>query len=201
MIKEETEEEEMALEEEGETITNTVENELKDGMQVSCGGVLSEIKKVLTKTNNKEMAILKIEDLYGNFDVMLVPNVYDKYKHKLVEDALVSVYGKLSIRDGERPIIVVSNLNFWAIDESEPVEIKEEKKEVPKTLYLRYNTQDGTIHPQILSILRNYVGGTPVIIKCTGLDKSFKLSFKTNANNYLLNELNAILSEEDIKLL
>ena len=29
---------------------------------------------------------------------------------------------------------------------------KEEKKEVSKTLYLRYNTQDGTVHQQILSI-------------------------------------------------
>ena len=200
MIKEESEEDEMVVEEDSENLSTVEENELKDGMQISCGGILSEIKKVLTKSSNKEMAILKVEDLYGSFDVMLVPNTYDKYKNKLAEDCMFSVYGKLSMRDGEKPIVIASNLTFWSVDESEPAEIKEEKKEVQKTLYLRYNTKDGVIHPQILSILKNYVGDTPVIIKCTGLDKSFKLSFKTNANNYLLNELNAILSEEDIKL-
>ena len=35
---------------------------LTDGMTVTCGGIVTEVKKLLTKKGNKEMAFLKIED-------------------------------------------------------------------------------------------------------------------------------------------
>ena len=49
---------------------------ITDGMNVSCGGIITEIKKVYTKNGNKEMCVLKIEDLYGNFEAMMFPAVY-----------------------------------------------------------------------------------------------------------------------------
>ena len=198
MINEE--EEETVGDDEGDELSHNTKNmELSDNMVVTCGGVVGEIRKVLTKANNKEMAIVRIEDLYGAFDVMFVPNVFDRYKQRLSEDSLVSITGKLSMRDGEKPIVVVSNVSFWNVDETPKEEIiKEEPK--AQTLYLKYDTTNDILHQNILSILRNYVGTVPVIIKCTGRDKAFKLSFGTNANNYLLNEINSLLPVEDVKL-
>ena len=43
---------------------------------------------------------------------------------------------------------------------------------------------------KIINIVKSYPGKSPVIIKCTGTNKSFKLSYQINPNNYLLNELN-----------
>ena len=200
MIPEENEE---GIEEDEEFVEENKEEAIKNDAVVDCGGSIEEIKKIFTKNGNKEMAILKVEDLYGTYDVMVIPKVYDRVKTKIQDDALIKIHGKVSIKDDNSVIIIADDIILLNSEKPKQDEFVENitKEEIVKTLYLRYNTQDGTVHQQILSILRNYVGSTPVIIKCTGLDKSFKLSFKTNANNYLLNELNAILSEEDIKLL
>ena len=50
---------------------------------------IEEIKKIYTKVGNKEMAILRVEDLYGTYDVMVTPRVYDKYRAKIQEDELI----------------------------------------------------------------------------------------------------------------
>ena len=74
-------------------------------------------------------------------------------------------------------------------------------EEIVKKLYLKYDTTDETIHSKILSTIRNYPGTSPIIIKCTGTDKTFKLNLKVNPNDYFLNELNSILEESNIKLI
>lgn len=79
---------------------------LVDNMRVTCGGLVSVIKKVVTKMTNKEMGILTIEDLYGSFDCMLFANNYAKYKYLLKEDQFVKIEGKLSLREGQNPIII-----------------------------------------------------------------------------------------------
>ena len=60
------------IDEEGNEIVVEQENEtLVDGMEVSFGGIVSEIKKVFTRRDNKEMAIITVEDLFGTVDVMV----------------------------------------------------------------------------------------------------------------------------------
>ena len=54
------------------------ENQVYDGMPVTGGGVITAIKKIMTKTGN--MAFLTIEDIYGNYDVMLFSKNYTKFK-------------------------------------------------------------------------------------------------------------------------
>ena len=70
-----------------------------------------------------------------------------------------------------------------------------------KTLYLRYDTQNGITHSNVLSILKDYPGDVPVIVKCTSLNKAFKISYLVNPNDYLMNELYSLLEEQNIKLL
>ena len=95
------------------------ESGISDGMNVTCGGIVSEIKKVYTKNGNKEMCIVKLEDLYGTIELMLFPAIYDRYKDKLVEDCMLTAKGKLSIREGEAPIVTVDHFTFWKEKEQE----------------------------------------------------------------------------------
>lgn len=179
------------------------ENEItfKNGDVVECGGTIENIKKVFTKMGNKEMAILKIEDLYGSFDVMLAPKVYERYKNILQEDILVKIRGKVSIRDDNTLTIIADNLTILSQETAENDNPPEKKDEIIKTLYLRYDTTNSILHQQMLSVIKNYVGVHPVIIKCIGSGKTFKLSYKVNPSNYLLNELNALIDDENIKLI
>ena len=205
MIPEEKEE---GMGDEDEEFTGEVEereDSIKNDDVVECGGSIEEVRKIFTKVGNKEMAILRIEDLYGTFDVMVVPNAYEKFKSKLVEDNLIKVHGKVSLKDDNSVIIIADNISL--LDGEVPVSTPQQpvfenkKQEIVKTLYLKYDTTNGTIHAQILKIAKSYPGNSPIIIKCVGTDKVFKLNLKVNPNNYLLNEINALLPESDIKLM
>ncbi|MEG1500252.1 MAG: OB-fold nucleic acid binding domain-containing protein, partial [Clostridia bacterium] len=89
---------------------------LTNNMPVTCGGIVSEIKKLTTKNGNKEMAFVKIEDIYGIIEVMFFPNVYARYKQILTEDLFVTIKGKLSIRDSESPSVLCETMTIWEKD-------------------------------------------------------------------------------------
>ena len=169
---------------------------LTDGMEVACGGIIADVKKVLTKRNNQEMGIVKIEDLYGTIDLMLFPTVYAKFKNILVPDALVTIKGKLSVRSDETPCVLVDNVTKW-----EDTKVEESVSVAPqKKLYLMFNLEDKTVYNGVMDILNNYPGGTPVIVKNTADGKPYRLGVHIEPNSYLTNELHAYINDDFIKL-
>ena len=169
---------------------------LTDGMEVTCGGIIAEVKKVLTKRNNQEMGIVKIEDLYGTIDLMLFPAVYARFKNLLVVDNLVTIKGKLSVRADETPCVLVDSVVKWEDNKvEESVSVAPQKK-----LYLMFNLQDSTVYDGVMEILNNYPGGTPVIVKNTADGKPYKLGVHIEPNSYLTNELHAYIKDDFIKL-
>ncbi len=198
MISEEKEE---AYGEEDDEIEDKFDNEgVKDNISVDCGGSIEEVKKMLTKVGKKEMAIMKVEDLYGTFDVMITSRVYEKFRDRIQEDELIKIHGKTSVRDDGSVTIIAETIIL--LDKSFQVEkVVSEPVRHQKTLYLRYDTQNGLTHSKVLSILKDYPGDVPVIVKCTSLNKAFKISYLVNPNDYLMNELYSLLEEQNIKLL
>ena len=165
-----------------------------DGMEVSCGGLLVDIKKVMTRKGNKEMAIIKIEDLYGTFEAMLFPQAYAKFKNILRADKMYTIKGKISVRVDESPTIIAEDIIPW--------ETSEEEKKIKKTkkLYLKYDLDNAKLNFDINNILRNYLGDTEVVVKNTSDGKPYKLDIIVNPNSFLMNELYAYLDEDSIKL-
>ncbi len=174
-----------------EEVEKTYEG-VSDGMIVRCGGIINKVKKINVKTTNKSMAILDVEDLYGTFSVMVVPKMYDKYKQFLVEDEIIYINGKLSIRVGKEPIIMLERMSLMKND------VKEEQK-TDKTLYLKYNMQD-KISDKVNLILNIYQGEYLVVVRNTADNKAYKLPKKVNCNNHLINELIGLLGEENVIL-
>ena len=173
-------------------------NNISDGMNAVCGGIITEVKKLLTKKGNKEMAFIKIEDLYGTIDVMLFPQVYTKYKDKLVVDSMVTVKGKVSIRVGDPPSVLADEIISWKDSNELNLEVKEEVRE--KKLYLRYDTTDKELHKSIGDCLLNYQGDVKVIVKCSATNKAYEWpGLLVSPNTFLLNELHAFIPDEYIK--
>ena len=179
------------------------ESLIKNDASVVCGGSISNVKKILTKSGNKEMAILQVEDLYGTFDVMVVPKAYERFKQIVQEDNLVKISGKVSVRDDNSVIIIAEQMSVLTDATASYEKDNQEKSNLAptKTLYLRYDTQDEIFHKNILSILKSFPGNSVVIIKCSNTGKTFKLNYKINPSNYLVNELNSILTDDNIKLI
>lgn len=167
---------------------------LTDGMSVTAGGIITEVRKLLTRQGNKEMAVITVEDLYGGYDVMFFPACYAKEKAKLVSDNMVTIRGKINIRTGEKPIIIADGIELWDNETEHKVEEKTENR----TLYLRFDTTDDGLYKDVLDILSAYPGKCPVIVKCTNLNKAFKMPRLVDVDGLIKTELLALLDESDI---
>ena len=86
----------------------------KDGQDVIFAGIITSIKKKFTKTN-KIMAFITVEDLYGQVEVLTFENAYLSAKDSLIEENIVLIKGRLSIRDEEKATIIANSItNFEA---------------------------------------------------------------------------------------
>ena len=91
-----------------------------DGQKVKYAGIITSIKKKYTK-NNKIMAFITIEDLYGTAEVIAFENAVINAGKSLIEENIVIVDGRLSIREDADTTIIAN-------------EIKELGEEQPKVV-------------------------------------------------------------------
>lgn len=185
-------EEEDDLQFDDEVVSND-DNEITDGMIVTFGGIITEVKKLYTKRDQKEMAFVTVEDMYGTVEVMLFPKIYAQYKKLLEVDTMATFSGKMSIREDDNPVVILDKIEKWTDDE--PVKTVKEKH---KTLYLKFNTSDEILMNKIEEILNDYKGEDRVVIKDSVTNGVFKMAIKVKADNLLEYELFECLPEQDI---
>lgn len=188
MLKPSEEIEDDDIDEEQEEATY---DQVQDGQSVVCGGIITEISKKIK--NNNEMCFIKIEDIYGPIEVAIFGRVYSKYKHLIDEDKLITVKGKISIRNFT-PSVIAEEIIPWIKPEEEKKEDKSQK------LYLKFDTKNIDIYNKVMKSLQSYGGDCQVVIKCSTMNKAFSLNFNVEPNNYLLNELYGIIGNENVIL-
>ena len=86
------------------------ENNLnEDGKQVKYVGIITSIKKKYTKRNTL-MAFMTVEDLYGSTEIIVFDSCYSKAQNILLEENIVLIDGRLSIREDEPVKIIANNI-------------------------------------------------------------------------------------------
>ena len=78
---------------------------LKDGNEAVSGGIIAELKTKITKTG-RQMAFMKVEDIYGQYDVIAFPDTFERCRHKLKDDAKVYFHGRISIDRDESATLI-----------------------------------------------------------------------------------------------
>ena len=71
---------------------------VRDQANAVIGGLIAD-KTVKYTKNDKIMAFLNVEDLIGNVEVVVFPQVYERYSTLLVEDAKVFIRGRVSLEE------------------------------------------------------------------------------------------------------
>ncbi len=166
-------------------------NNLQDGQPFVCGGIITSVSRKRSKSG-REMCYVKLEDLKGVLELTFFSNAYSKYRNVIVEDALVTIKGKINIREG-MPISAVGDVVIpWKEEDAEGKVASKER------LCLRFDTKNPDIYSKVKNSINSYLGDTQVIIKCTSSNKSFVYQDKVKINNYLLNELSGIIGSENI---
>jgi DNA polymerase-3 subunit alpha len=82
----------------------TVEETL--GQSVKIGGVITDIRVVVTKAKAQEMAFVKIEDDTGAIEAVVFPKTYAAARELWARDKLVILEGKVDNRDESISIVV-----------------------------------------------------------------------------------------------
>lgn len=68
------------------------------GVSANVGGAITDIREITTK-NGQRMAFVKVEDRYGEIEVVLFPKSYQKTSDVWERDRVVLIKGKVSSRD------------------------------------------------------------------------------------------------------
>ena len=190
---------------------NSVEflSELKDGMNVDCGGIVTKVHKILSKQTNKPMAIITVEDIYGEFDCMMFNKLYEKLADEIRNDRIVHISGRLSIRVGDKPIVLIENVNFLdekkmggnEVEKPKQTSFGENKKEAekPKKVYLKFDLGDKKLVSTIGEVLSGYSGKSPVIVQHNG--KLYDLKMFVEPSTSLKAEIADIIGESNIKII
>jgi len=71
-----------------------------DGQKMIVGGIISTVRMILTKKGDK-MAFVRLEDKFGEGEVIIFPQLYEQIGAKLEQDAIVKITGRNSSRDKE----------------------------------------------------------------------------------------------------
>lgn len=83
------------------------EVKLRDNQKVIIGGMITE-KNIKYTKNNKTMAFLLLEDLFGTVEVIVFPGEYERYHTLLNEDEKVFIRGHANVEEDKNAKIVVS---------------------------------------------------------------------------------------------
>ena len=169
--------------------------QLQDGQATRLGGIIGKFQKRLTK-QNKEMAILSIEDLDGTVEVVVFPDAYAKCASVLQADAPIFVTGAVNLRE-DKPKISAEQI----------IPLGEVQKRFTKAVHIRLQASTATAEmlQQIQTILRKYAGSVPVMFCFIYPDG--KLVFLEAHDHYgvtpaqeFVDELETLLGEDTIYL-
>ncbi len=92
----------------------------RDGQVVKYAGTITSIKKKYTKKNTI-MAFVTVEDLYGNVEIVIFDSIYSKCDNILIEDNIILVEGRLSIKEDEDARIIVQNIKEFSEENTSKV--------------------------------------------------------------------------------
>ena len=183
---------------------NKTYTEIQDGQRVEMGGIITAATRKTTKSG-QSMATITLEDVYGGVECVFFPKNYDKYKQEIRPELIVSVSGRLQIRDGQKPSISVEKMKEMEIGEEENVVKKENggndagKKSAGGEclgVIIPEGGDSDAVENEVLETLSLYPGEIPVFIKKQG--RYYKTGVKVRKCNGLIAELEFSLPENNI---
>jgi DNA polymerase-3 subunit alpha len=126
--------------------------------EVVIGGMVTKTRYHLTKTGRNagaKMAVFVLQDLQGQVEVVLFPEVFNKFATILVEDTVVFVKGKLDFRR-EKPNIIASEL----------IALDQVREKLAAKVRIRLDAKDVTKEKvaMIKSICQHHKGKSPVYV-------------------------------------
>ncbi len=167
--------------------TNTTK--VTDGEEVTIGGILAD-KKIKYTKNDKMMAFLTIEDLYGSMEVVVFPRDYEKCSDRLIADSKVFVKGRVQVEDEKDGKLIGSQVI--------PFEM------MPRQLTIYFRDKDSYMQQaqKLDAMLADSEGNDSVTVVCVKerVQKTLPKNRNVSVNEELLDRLRKEFGEECVRV-
>jgi DNA polymerase-3 subunit alpha len=170
------------VDEEGNTIA-------KDNTHTVVGGMIDNIVMKTTKTG-KTMAFVTLEDLYGTLEILVFPNVLERYRRLLQENNKIFVSGRVSIGDDEQGKLICEKIVAF--------------EQIPRELWIQFPNKQEYVEKEseLIDILKNSDGNDTVIIYCREekVRKTYPKNMSITAGKELVNSLCEMYGDNNVKV-
>lgn len=82
-----------------------IKEEIGNGLSVTIAGIIETARHIVTR-NNERMTFLKISDLTGSIEAVAFPSIFKESIDILVPEKCIALSGKVSLRNGEKSIVI-----------------------------------------------------------------------------------------------
>ena len=119
-------------------------------------------------------------------------------------DRIVHIFGKVSVRVGENPIILVEKIDFIdekksETNEKQTINTKPETMGNVKKVYLRFDLTNKKLVDEVGQILSGYPGESPAFVQYN--NKLYNLNVEVEASMALVAELSGVVGENNVKVI
>ena len=163
---------------------------VNDGEKVMIGGIITA-KTVKYTKNNKAMAFLTVEDLYGSIEVIVFPKDYERYHLLMQEEQKVFIRGRVSAEEEKNGKLISEKIYSF--------------EDARRELWIQFEDKDvfESMENEIMELLSGSDGKDFVVIYLAKerAMKRLGTNMTVFANNELVNELNEKVGEKNVKVL
>ncbi len=165
------------------------EVKVKDNQLVTIGGMITERTIKYTK-NNKTMAFLTVEDLFGTVEVIVFPRDYEKYHHLLNEDEKVFIRGRANVEEDKNGKLICESI--YSFDDTK------------RELWLQFETKEAfeEKEKELYAMLHDSDGKDAVVIYISSIKAMKRLpeNYSIHVNDNIVNNLTNFLGKNNVKV-
>ncbi|MFI3238834.1 MAG: DNA polymerase III subunit alpha [Lachnospiraceae bacterium] len=162
---------------------------VQDGTRATIGGIIAN-KTIKYTRNDKTMAFLQLEDLYGEVEVVVFPKDYEKYSASIVEDEKVFVKGRVNAEEDKNAKLICEEIIPFS--------------SIGRKLWVKFETMEDYKNKELeLFDTLKYSEGKDQVNIFIGNPKATKAlpaNYNVDANNALLEVLCQKYGKNNIKL-
>jgi len=179
-----------------------------DRDRVKIAGIVTSVTRKTTK-NGEPMAFFTISDRFAEIECIAFSRQYASMASFIREDEALYIDGTVSLREDEKPKIIVSKINLLIdnlhYEERKTIEDMNAREESPapkaqtaKRLFLRVPDLEGEKYLKAVNLIDIFDGGCPVVFYDSSASKYSAYSVGAEVSDLLLGELKKLLGEENV---
>jgi DNA polymerase-3 subunit alpha len=193
-------------------------NPYQNNDKIRVFGILTKVTKKMTK-NDKQMMICVLQDLSGSIEILVFGKSYDAFSSKLVEDKIVIIDGRLSIKedmsrassddddDSSSQLTASIVLNDLTEVNGHDTPAPTNEVYIPrdeyegKSLYINFHEKDGANFNRCVDTLVSSRGNSPVFFRFIDRKKQGRFSkCDVRITAPLISELRGILGYDSVEI-